>query len=68
MAWAQWLSANRPGGIARNVSRAGATGALPGEVAEFEVVLAGNSRRPAGTQVAAFGVVFDGFACRWPAT
>ncbi len=57
-----WLSANRPGTLARNVTRPDATTVLPGEVAEFEVVLAGNGRKAAGTQVLPFGVVYDGLA------
>ncbi len=57
-----WPSADRGGTVTRNVSRAGAASVLPGEVAEFEVTLAGNGRKPAGTQVAPFGVVYDGIA------
>ncbi len=57
-----WLSAERAGTLTRNVSRAGADRVQPGEVAEFEVTLAGNGQKPAGTQVVSFGVVYDGVA------
>ena len=59
--WSSWINRSRPGAVRSNVSRAGATSVLPGEVARFVVVLAGNNRAP-GARSEAFGVLWEGWA------
>jgi SpoIID/LytB domain protein len=53
-----WITAQRPGSLSSNLSRRGATTVRPGEVARFELVLAGNGRSPRSTSER-FGIVWE---------
>lgn len=55
-----WLSIARPGSISENRSAPGANWVLPGQVARFEVTIAGNGR-PAGTYRDTFGFGWEGW-------
>jgi SpoIID/LytB domain protein len=54
-----WVSATRPGSVARNLTTAGSTAVRPGEVAEFDIPIHAESVAP-GVYTQRFGVVADG--------
>jgi hypothetical protein len=56
-----WIGKTRPAALTSNMTRAGATSVLPGEVARFRIVLAGNGRTPRSASEP-FGVLWEAWA------
>jgi hypothetical protein len=55
-----WISRYRPGTLTASYSHPGATTVRPGEVARFDIVLAGNGRELQSTSER-FGISWDGW-------
>lgn len=55
-----WYSRYRPGSLTASYSHPGATTVRPGEIARFDIVLAGNGRAPQSTSER-FGISWDGW-------
>jgi SpoIID/LytB domain protein len=55
-----WYSVSRPGSLTSNLNASGSTLVLPGQVARFVIVLAGNGRAT-GSRTERFGMSWDGW-------